>query len=87
MEMADAPFFWDIVGPLAIVLFLVFLVLSIWGYRIGSAWIVLVCTPVSAAVGFMTTWSIGSIFLIVAILQLIAALYLFFRKKEVKNES
>ena len=49
--------FWDYVGPLGLVLFGVFLLLSIWGYRKGSAWIVLVSAMVSAAVVFMTWWS------------------------------
>lgn len=82
MEMADVPYFWDIVGPLSILLFLAFFILSLWGYRRGSAWIILVCSPVSALAGFITAWSVGAIFYIVALFQLIAALYLFFRKKE-----
>jgi len=86
METADSLHFWDIAGPLAIILFLVFFALSIWGYRKGSVWMILVCSLVSALVGFITAWSIGSIFYTVALLQIIAALYLFFRKNVCNKE-
>lgn len=75
------PLFWDYVGPLSLGLFVAGFVVSVWGYRRGSALIVLICGLESAAVGWMAMWSIGSLFIMVALFQTAAALQLFFRKK------
>jgi hypothetical protein len=79
--MAEASYFWVIVGPLGFTIFAVCFILSVLGYRKGSAWMIFVGALVSAAVAYMAMWSIGFVFAIVSLLQLVAAVYLIFSKK------
>ncbi|MFC4075319.1 hypothetical protein [Salinithrix halophila] len=83
--MSEASSFWDIMGPIGFALFGICFVLSIWGYRKHSAMVVFMCSLVSGVTAYIMMWSFGLIIGIVAVLQLLAAFYLYRKPRESKE--
>lgn len=77
----NPPIFWDIVGPIALFFLGISLILSIYFFFKKRIGFIFICSIVTGTVSFITAWSIGSYVLILSILQLLAAIYLFVKNK------
>lgn len=69
------PMFWDIVGPIALIAFAANLLWSVYSLRKRSSLSLFVGIVITVGISQIFLWSIGYYMLIVAALQLIAALY------------
>ena len=77
----NAPVFWDIVGPLCLIAYVVIFVWSLFGWRRKSFLILLISSFMNFGISYIFLWSIGQLLMIVPILQFIAALYILMIKK------
>lgn len=75
------PAFWDIAGPIALLSLLISCVLSIYFIYKKRIEFIFTCGIVTVIISFITFWSIGSYVFGVAIIQVLAAIYLFHKKQ------
>lgn len=77
----NPPIFWDTVGPIALFFLGISLIFSIYFFFKNRIEFIFICSIVTGIVSFITAWSIGSYVLILSIIQLLAAIYLFVKNK------
>ncbi len=80
--MKVSPYFWDIAGPLSLVIFGVSVAFSIWAFIKRYIWTMAMCVLIGAFESYITFWSIGKYIAILVGVQLISLLYLLLFSKE-----
>ncbi|MBH8604107.1 hypothetical protein [Thermoactinomyces sp. CICC 10522] len=71
--------FWDIAGPLSLIIFAISIAISIWAFIKKSIWTLVICVLIGSVVVYITLWSIGKYIAVFVIMQLIGTLYLLFK--------
>lgn len=77
----DTSAFWDIVGPLSLIAFVMIIVWSLYGLKKKSFFTILIGSLLNFGIAYIFSWSIGKLLIIVPILQFIAALYVKINKR------
>ncbi|HET7627096.1 MAG TPA: hypothetical protein VFK44_01795 [Bacillales bacterium] len=73
--------FWDIAGPVALILFAANLIWSIVLFKKGAPLTLIVCAFISIGLCQVFWWSIGKGLAVVPALQVFGALFLWLRQK------
>jgi hypothetical protein len=79
--------FWDIAGPITLILLGISLISSVYFFLKKRPMFIIICVIITGAVSYIASWSIGLYVLVLAIIQLLAAVYLFVKKTKVKDFS
>ncbi len=74
------PIFWDIVGPISLILFGATILLSIIAFRQKSIPQLFLYMAVGFMVSYISAWSIGKFLVAVPILQLAGVIYLYVKR-------
>ncbi|PTQ55033.1 MAG: hypothetical protein BSOLF_0956 [Candidatus Carbobacillus altaicus] len=79
-QYREASYFWDIVGPVSLLFFAIFLILSVHAVKKKSILLLLISVIVTGIVSYITLWSIGRYLFVIMILQFIALGYITYKK-------
>lgn len=71
----NEPIFWDVVGPIALLLFVLNLIWSISSFKKKKSVNLFISTCLSIGIALIFWWSIGKYMAVISILQLITALH------------
>lgn len=70
----NTPIFWDVIGLVALVVFVIIFAWSLYGLKRQSFIIILIGTILNFGIACIFWWSIGKFLVFVPLLQLIAAI-------------
>ncbi|MEX1338384.1 hypothetical protein AB1399_01030 [Hydrogenibacillus schlegelii] len=73
--------FWDIAGPLSLVVYAMVMLLSIYGWRKGKPALVFIGSTVGASISLIFIWSIGKYLIIAPIILVVLFSIYSWRKK------
>lgn len=78
------PIFWDFVGPIALLTFIIIFTWSLYGLKRKSFYILLTSVILSSVISVIFWWSVGKFLIFVSILQLIMAIYILVNNRNQK---
>lgn len=84
--MIDDFISWDVFGPIFLILYTANLVWSIYSIRNKSILNIVIASLISGAISYIFAWSIGTFMLVIAVIQLLAAAFIWFNNKRVMNK-
>jgi|GEM_PF-2227948 len=77
--------FWDVMGPVSLVVFGILIVWSVYGFKKKSALVLFVSGLIEIPICIFFAWSIGIYLAIAPIIQFIAAVYLLIKNRTSSN--
>jgi len=78
-------YFWDVVGPLLIIIFIINTLISLYAFKKKSIFIFIINILITVFISFIFIWSIGKFLIIISLFQTVGLLYSVFYSIQNKN--